>query len=151
MSELQRLAFDVDEYRRRVRRVQAILAERDLDALLCHHFPNICYLTGMESVLWTKYFLAVVPREGDPILLGQAFELPNALYCVWTEDQRRLRPRRRTRSRRRVGCCATRGLADKRLGIETAHPARPGLRAAARRAAATRRWSTPATWSTGSR
>jgi Xaa-Pro dipeptidase len=93
------------------------MAERDLDALLCHHFPNICYLTGMESVLWTKYFLAVVPRDGDPILLSQSFELPNALYCCWLDDTvgyeldedpivataRLLRER---------------GLHDKRLGVE---------------------------------
>jgi Xaa-Pro dipeptidase len=120
VSDLQRLAFDVSEYRRRVRSVQEILKERDLDALLCHHFPSICYLTGMQSVLWTKYFLTVVPREGDPILFGQAFEMPNALYCVWTED--------------RVGydldedpidatrrLLADRGLATKRLGIETSY------------------------------
>lgn len=62
------------------------MAERGLDALLCHHFPNICYLTGMETVLWTKYFLAVVPSEGDPILFGQSFEMPNALYSAWTDD-----------------------------------------------------------------
>src|SRR5690242_8595612 len=93
------------------------MAERDLDALLCHDFPNICYLTGMESVLWTKYFLAVVPREGDPILLGQAFELPNALFCAWTEDNvghdLRADPVAATRD-----LLVARGWHDKRLGIE---------------------------------
>ena len=87
MSQWGALAFDVSEYRRRTEAVQAILAERNLDALLCHDFPNICYLTGMESVLFIKYFLAVVPREGDPILLSEEFEMPNALYSVWTEDR----------------------------------------------------------------
>ena len=119
MTDLQRLAFDVAEYRRRVERVQQILVERELDALLCSHFPSICYLTGMQCVLWTKYFLAIVPRTGDPILFGQSFELPNALYSVWTPD--------------RVGyeldedpVAATcrllqeRGLATTRLGVETA-------------------------------
>lgn len=86
MSQLQHLAFSVEEYRRRVRRVQELLIERDLDALLVHHFPNICYLTGMQCVLWTKYFLTIVRRDGDPILLGQSFEMPNALYCVWTPE-----------------------------------------------------------------
>jgi Xaa-Pro dipeptidase len=118
MSDLQRLAFDVTEYRRRVRRVQEILAERDLDALLCHHFPSICYLTGMQSVLWTKYFLAVVPREGDPILFGESFELPNALYCVWTPDlvgfELGADPVAAT-----CDLLKARGLTGKRLGIET--------------------------------
>jgi Xaa-Pro dipeptidase len=120
MSDLQRLAFDVSEYRRRIQRVQEILAERDLDALLCHHFPSICYLTGMQSVLWTKYFLAIVPREGDPILFGERFELPNALYCVWTPDLVGFElgddPVKETRR-----LLEERGLAGKRLGIETSY------------------------------
>jgi Xaa-Pro dipeptidase len=118
VSDLRRLSFDIAEYRRRVHAVQALLAERDLDALLCHHFPNICYLTGLQSVLWTKYFLAVVPREGDPILLGESFELPNALYCVWTADLVGYDldddPVEATR---RLLC--ERGLASGRLGLET--------------------------------
>lgn len=120
MSELRRLAFDEAEYRRRLRRVQDILAERDLDALLCHHFPSICYLTGMQSVLWTKYFLAVVPRTGDPLLFAESFELPNALSCVWTPDLVGFDlgedPVAATRS-----LLAARGLTGKRLGIETSY------------------------------
>jgi Xaa-Pro dipeptidase len=117
VSQWGSLAFEVAEYRRRTHAVQAILAARDIDALLCHDFPNICYLTGMESVLWTKYFLAIVPREGDPILLSQEFELPNALYSVWTEDRvgydHDLDPIEVTRD-----LLVSRGLADKRLGLE---------------------------------
>jgi Xaa-Pro aminopeptidase len=67
--------------------VQALMAEREIDVLLCHHAPNVCYLTGMESVLWIKHFLAMVAREGDPTLVCEAFEMPNALYSVWTEDR----------------------------------------------------------------
>src|SRR5262249_6588196 len=119
MSSLRRLAFDVGEYRRRVCAVQQIMAERDLDALLCHDFPNICYLTGMESVLWTKHFLAVVPREGDPILVSQDFELPNARYCVWLDDlvgyDLHRDPVEVTRE-----LLIARGYAGKRLGIENA-------------------------------
>jgi Xaa-Pro dipeptidase len=111
------LAFEVEEYRRRTRAVQTLLAERELDALLCHDFPNICYLTGMESVLYLKYFLVVVPREGDPILLSEDFELPNALYSVWTEHQIAYPfesdPVAATRD-----LLAAHGLAGKRLGIE---------------------------------
>ena len=117
MEGLRQLAFDVAEYRRRLRGVQRVMAERELDLLLCHHFPNICYLTGMESVLWTKYFLAVVPRNGDPILFGETFELPNALYCAWTEDNvgydLRRDPVEATRD-----LLIARGLATGRIGIE---------------------------------
>jgi Xaa-Pro dipeptidase len=71
----------------------------------------------MESVLYTKYFLAVVPRDGAPILLSEAFELPNALYSVWTDDQVAYEldsdPVAATRD-----LLASRGLTSKRLGIE---------------------------------
>lgn len=117
MSKWGALAFEVAEYRRRTRAVQTLLAERELDALLCHDFPNICYLTGMESVLFLKYFLAIVPREGDPILLSEDFELPNALYSVWTEHQVAYPldadPVAATRE-----LLAAHGLLGKRLGIE---------------------------------
>lgn len=118
MSHWGPLAFEIEEYRRRTKAVQSILAERNLDALLCHDFPNICYLTGMESVLYTKYFLAVVPRADDPVLLSEAFERPNALYSVWTENQVAYEldsdPVIATRD-----LLASRDLAGKRLGIET--------------------------------
>ncbi len=79
-------AFSRAEYERRVRAVQCEMERREIDVLLCHHFPNVCYLTGMESVLWRKYFLCVVPRDGDPTLVAESFELPNAKYSVWWED-----------------------------------------------------------------
>ena len=109
MSESGFAGVHVEEYRRRARRVQAIMAERDLDALLCHDFPSICYLTGMESVLLTNTSCGRAAR-GDPILLSESFELPNALYCCWTRRhvgyELRLGPDRRDA----VICCATRGL-----------------------------------------
>jgi len=118
VSRLGQLAFSVPEYRRRVRAVQDIMAGRGIDALLCHDFRNICYLTGMESVLWTKYFLAIVPAAGDPILLAESFELPNALYSAWTDDNvgYDLNEDPIAATRRLL---EERGLDGKRLGIET--------------------------------
>ncbi len=83
---LRALAFSREEYRARLRRVQKAMAPLDLDALLCHMAPNVCYLTGFEGVLWFKYALAIVPREGDPILLAEDFEMPNACATVWCDD-----------------------------------------------------------------
>lgn len=79
-------SFPHEEYQSRVRKVQQAMARLNLDALLCHTASNICYLTGFEAVLWYKYTLAVVPREGTPILLAQDFEMPNACATVWTDD-----------------------------------------------------------------
>jgi Xaa-Pro dipeptidase len=84
---LRALSFPVEEYRRRVRAVQQEMALRDVDVLLCHTAANICYLTGFEAVLWYKYTVAAVPREGDPVLLAQDFEMPNACATAWCEDR----------------------------------------------------------------
>jgi len=114
---LRALSFPVEEYRARVRRAQRELASLDLDALLCHTAANVCYLTGFEAVLWYKYALAVVPREGDPILLVQDFEMPNACATVWCDDRVTYPchgdPITVTRDLLRQ-----RGLARRRLGVE---------------------------------
>lgn len=85
-SHLKSLSFPVAEYEARLRRVQAAMARADIDVLLCHNVAGICYLTGFESVQWYKYTLAVVPRQGAPILLAQDFEMANACATVWCDD-----------------------------------------------------------------
>jgi Xaa-Pro aminopeptidase len=111
------LAFSPEEYRARVRAVQARLAGQGLDALLCHAFPNICYLTGFETVAAHKYFMLALRPEGDPILLSQDFEAHNALVSAWTG-------RPVTYPVWGDGIDASRdllqqlGLADKRLGVD---------------------------------
>ncbi|MGE5603280.1 MAG: M24 family metallopeptidase [Nitrososphaerales archaeon] len=111
-------SFPAGEYLERCRKVQAAMAGRDIDLLLCFSFPNICYLTGIESVLWYKYFVAIMPRTGSPILLAQDFEMPNALIRSWVED-------RVTYGLDKDPVDATarlleeRGLSGKRIGIET--------------------------------
>lgn len=114
---LRALSFPVEEYRARLRRVQREMAALDLDALLCHTPANVCYLTGFEAVLWFKYVLAIVPREGEPVLLAQDFEMPNACATVWCADRVSYPcygdPIAVTRDLLRQ-----RGLARKRLGIE---------------------------------
>lgn len=115
--QLRALSFPVAEYRARVRRVQREMATLDLDALLCHTAANVCYLTGFEAVLWFKYTLAIVPREGDPILVAQDFEMPNACATAWCADRVTYPchgdPVALTRDVLR-----RRGLARRRLGIE---------------------------------
>jgi Xaa-Pro dipeptidase len=111
-------SFPAEEYAERCRKVQAAMTARDLDVLLCYSFPNICYLTGVESVLWYKYFLAIVPCAGQPVLLAQDFEMPNALIRSWVEDRVTYRldedPVDAT-----VKLLDERGFSGKRIGIET--------------------------------
>jgi Xaa-Pro dipeptidase len=81
---LKRPAFSTEEYDRRLREVRWRMSAKGIDCLLIHSFPNICYLTGLETVAPHKYFMLAVPLEGELALLCQTFESHNALLagCV---------------------------------------------------------------------
>ena len=49
-TEGARLAFSLDEYRRRFERMQSRVADRGLDALLSTSLGNICWLTGFQTL-----------------------------------------------------------------------------------------------------
>ncbi|MFH0963626.1 MAG: Xaa-Pro peptidase family protein [Planctomycetota bacterium] len=86
MAVRRELAFPLSEYRRRALRVQEEMARRNIDLMLVTTLANVCYLTGIESIAPHKYWLAVVPRRGDPILLCEDFESHNALLGSWIPD-----------------------------------------------------------------
>lgn len=117
MTTLAELSFSREEYRSRVTRVKDIIAEKNLDALLCHTFTNICYLTGLETICSYVYFMLVVPREGDCVLLGRDFEMHNSLVSAWTQDNVTFGIRDDPIEASRA-LLVDRGLADKRLGVE---------------------------------
>lgn len=114
---MKRLAFTVEEYRARVAKVQKSLVDQKLDGLLVNNMASICYLTGLESIAVHKYWLCVVPMEGDPVLLSQDFESHNALVSSWVDQVETYGivddPVAAT-----ARLLQARGLDQKRLGIE---------------------------------
>lgn len=117
MSVSRDLSFGTPEYEDRLRKVQRLMGEKDLDALLCHTFTNICYLTGFETIASYVYFVLVVPRHGAPMLLGRDFELHNGLVSARIGELVPFEIRRDAVQATR-DLLAARGFADKRLGIE---------------------------------
>ena len=87
MPETNQLAFTLDEYRDRLRRVQHDMRERGLDVLVVLDRANICYLTGMENCYMTAFYAAVVPASDEPILVASQFEMLNARLSSWCEAQ----------------------------------------------------------------
>jgi len=85
MASLEKLSFSPAEYRNRLNQVQQAMTRENLDVILCHSMSNICYLTGYESLYLPKYYMALVPRDSDPILLCQDFEMHNADITAWTQ------------------------------------------------------------------
>ena len=70
MSEVPPRGFPDEEYERRTVAAQAMLAERQLDALLVCTEPEVRYFTGFHTPFWqspTRPWFVVVPAEGRPI------------------------------------------------------------------------------------
>ena len=70
--------FAKEEYDNRRKRLQATINSKKADALLVHSLSNICWLCGLECVMPSKYFMMIVPAEGEPHLLIESFEVHNA-------------------------------------------------------------------------
>ena len=80
------LAFSEVEYRRRLRATQQAIASQDLDALVCTFMPNICYLSGYETLASFAPAFLVVPSEANPTLLVDEFEAYNTLVSCSVEE-----------------------------------------------------------------
>ena len=113
----KRLSFPPAEYRIRLKKVQELMASRGLDALLVSNMASICYLTGLESIAVHKYWVALIPGSGDPVLLVQDFESYNAWLYSWVEEVESYPiggdPVAATRQ-----LLQARRLEDKRVGVE---------------------------------
>lgn len=73
------LAFPASEYARRVRETQKRMVEGGIDILLVASTPNLCYLTGYDSVMTTGYATGVLGTTGDIELHCSELEAPCAL------------------------------------------------------------------------
>ncbi len=82
--------FPQTEFEARTARAQALMAAREIDALLLTTEPEVRYFSGFRSQFWespTRPWFLVVPREGRPIAvipeIGAA-----GMAETWVEDIR---------------------------------------------------------------
>ncbi len=80
------LAFSVEEYQHRLSRLQAALAERELDGLLTTFPENVTYLSGYQSPGYYKWQALIVPAQGRPMIVTRGFELTNVAVWSWFDD-----------------------------------------------------------------
>ena len=117
MNAHERLAFSLDEYRRRYDQVLAGMESKGLDVLLVRTPENICYLTGYETPGYYAYHCLVVARDQDPFLIVRKLERMNIQEFSWLEHAVTVEdddlPHDVT-----VKALRDRGLADWRIGIE---------------------------------
>lgn len=79
--------FPVAEYELRLARVQQVMAERQIHALLVVDPANLYYLTGYNA--WSFYMpqVLVVPAEGHPHLFTRAMDAQGAHWTAYlTQD-----------------------------------------------------------------
>jgi Xaa-Pro aminopeptidase len=73
----------------KLERVRALMAERDLDALVVRAPDNVLYLTNFWGM--KGYDACVFPREGEPVLITIEASAEDAARSAWTQDVRLIR------------------------------------------------------------
>jgi Xaa-Pro aminopeptidase len=70
----------------KLERVRAVMAERELDALVVRAPDNVLYLTNFWGM--KGYDVCVFPREGEPVLICLEASEEDARSMAWTSDVR---------------------------------------------------------------
>jgi ectoine hydrolase len=85
-TELWSQPFPVEEYLQRLARVQSVMAERGLGALVVADPANLYYLTGYNA--WSFYMpqCLVVPADGPPHLFARAMDAQGAGHTAYLDD-----------------------------------------------------------------
>ncbi|WP_292329607.1 Xaa-Pro peptidase family protein [Mesorhizobium sp.] len=75
--------FSTEEFRSRLRRVQALIQSKDLVGLMVYSPANIYYLSGYHTSAYFSYQVLFVPARGEPLLLVRELERTNADEYAW--------------------------------------------------------------------
>src|SRR5438067_8807765 len=103
-------------------RVRALIADRELDALVVRAPDNVLYLTNYWPM--KGYDVAVFPREGEPTLVALEPQREDAERTAWTTDIRLFKgyderdPRPPTARSRERAQAAVRQPGVERIGLE---------------------------------
>jgi Xaa-Pro dipeptidase len=115
------LHFDRVEYRGRLDRTLAAMAERALDCLLLFKQESMYWLTGYDTFGYCFFQCLVLRADGDLVLLTRAPDLRQARHTSLIEDVRVWVDRAGSEPAEGLReLLAEKGLAGKRLGIEYA-------------------------------
>ncbi|MDR3531218.1 MAG: Xaa-Pro peptidase family protein [Rhodopila sp.] len=72
----------------RVARLRRMMDEHDLDALICFKPENSFYLTGFNPIIYSHPVIAILPREGEPVMLCHALRDDHARASTWVKEIR---------------------------------------------------------------
>ena len=80
------MSFSASEYEDRLAAVRLRMEAAGIETLLLTSAPNLCYLTGYETIMPTCYAVAVIPLEGDAVLHLPEEDIPCALSTGWIRE-----------------------------------------------------------------
>jgi Xaa-Pro aminopeptidase len=127
----QAMNFERDEFEQRYARLQRALEQDNLDALLVTHEANFNYFTGFvvqqSWVSFSRNLIAIIPREGAPVLLVPASLASEARTTGWIE---RVEPHDVVGAapvERLAEVCCNLGLDRARIGAELGYEQRLNL------------------------
>ncbi|MFD1882993.1 ectoine hydrolase DoeA [Paracoccus pacificus] len=88
MPELQRSAerFTTAEYRARLARTRAAMAEGGLDMLIVSDPSNMAWLSGYDGWSFYVHQCVVIGPDGPPVWFGRGQDANGALRTVWMSD-----------------------------------------------------------------
>ncbi|MBT8217079.1 MAG: aminopeptidase P family protein [Acidimicrobiia bacterium] len=118
------MAWPVDEVR--LERVRRAMEEADLDAIVVRAPDNIHYLTNYWAM--KAWEIAILPRQGPPVLLAVEPQEPDVRRTAWTDDivffkgfnPDDARPSFLRALEKAIGVLTERGL-TRRIGVETSN------------------------------
>ena len=82
--------FPVSEFEQRTRKLQIIMRESEVDAVLLTTEPNVRYFTGFLTQFWqspTRPWFLIVPAEGKPIAVIPEIGV-SGMAQTWVDDIR---------------------------------------------------------------
>lgn len=81
-------AFPRAEYLRRHAAVKAEMKRRGVDALIVTSWPNITYLTGNLTRMFSLHALVVLANEEEPMLLVRGMDVPGCIHQTFMDRAR---------------------------------------------------------------
>jgi Xaa-Pro dipeptidase len=111
------LPFSIDEFRSRVRAVQAEMARRNIDIAMVNHLENIYYLSAYRTIGYYSFMALFVPVEGTPFHLTRLIEKSALQGSTWIENNE-FYPDTETYTDAAVRVIKAHGWEKKRIGVD---------------------------------
>ena len=72
----------------RIERLRRGMREQGIDALVCQKPQSSFYLSGFNPIIYSHPVVAILPLEGEPVLLVHALRDDHARQSAWVKDIR---------------------------------------------------------------